>query len=186
LPERVEKILPGFRMLSGSSACLICRIKLDRATELTRQEGLFALAYAVFAPCRCRPWQAPAALSRPTKASTLFDMRRILVVEDEADVEIAVARMADDRREEARVPRCRARCPPRSRPGARSVRRHPSRIAGPTGPQSPWPPSRRRAAPSRVSRAPPASALHWKVPPPHSAAIAPNSSDCRRTLSSLP
>jgi hypothetical protein len=42
-----ENTLPGFMMLLGSSACLICRIT-DTLPHFERQIGLLALTYTMF------------------------------------------------------------------------------------------------------------------------------------------
>ena len=116
--------------------------------------------------CRCRPWRSrarPAARRAPRRARP----RRGRPCRPAATVEIAVADMTDDRRDQPALgdvalglgdafgqPRDRHADIGRDRLGARAQRQRR--------------PSRRRAAPARAGCAPPARVAHSNGPPPNS------------------
>ena len=143
-------ILPGFMMLCGSMARFKARIRSSAARPCS-----ISRYFIFFCPTPCSPVQVPSMASarfdQPVDESFAgLDLGRIVHVHERLNMEVAVADMADDGRDQATSPRCRAWFPRRIRQAARSARRHRSRptrrpAAGPARP------NRRRAAPARAS-----------------------------------
>ena len=142
-------------MSSGSSACLIARIAPSAAAPCSALEILhLALPDAVLAGAGA--FHGERALGQPLdEALGRGDLGRIVHVDQRADVEIAVADMADDRRDQSHLVDVapgldHAFGKPRDRHADVGRERRARPAAAPS------PPNRRRGAPARVACAPPA------------------------------
>ena len=180
-PHKQATTLPGFIRSCGSSARLIALMTSMAVAPSSRSRKPSCPARRRARRCRCRPWPAPARRAASTSASRARDFAGSSTSISRQQMEIAVADMADNRRDEPALGDVRLRLgdafgEPRDRHadiGDEHLRAGTQRERRPVGvvPRLPQP-----------AFDPPRRVAHSNGPPPNSARSRRSAATVRRRL----
>ena len=171
------KILPGFMMLSGSSARLIARMTSSAVADARPRDSPSCPGRRRARRCRCRPWRWRALDQPVEKCLRRGHLVGVVAVDQHGDMEIAVADMADDRR---RSGRCASMSSLRLDDAFGEPRDRHADVGGAARrarAQRRARPNRRRAAPATAACAPPACRPSRNAAAVDSRAISPKRLD---------